>query len=347
MGLRCLSRPRLALLLTVSVGASLGFGLSSPMAAPFKIIVTETETPLVPNSVIDLAYQLGFYKKAGVDVELVRVQQTPSAVAALRSGQGDMANIGVDAALQLVARDQMQLKGVISPDKALPFLIAAKKEYTSPKQLEGKVFGVARVGSVDYILSRAVLGKYGVPPDGVQYLAVGQPPVRATSLIAGRIDATAISIGVWTSLADKSAITVLVDQPSFYKAAPFVTKLNVVTSETAKSKAKEIQGVVNGIILASRAFAADPKIWVDAMVKARPDVKREDFEVLADSYRSSWSVNGGLNLADLQFTTNTLYDSPEWTDLKRVAPKDWIDVSFVDKALAENGTASTADPVGR
>src|SRR5579871_4392439 len=104
-------------------GALLAFvfllGLAVPEAPaaadPFKLIVTETQTPLVPNSVSDLAIRLGYYKKAGVDVELVRVQQTPSAVAALRAGEGDMANISIDTALQLVGRDQMQLKGVISP----------------------------------------------------------------------------------------------------------------------------------------------------------------------------------------------------------------------------------------
>jgi NitT/TauT family transport system substrate-binding protein len=51
--------------------------IAPAQADPFKLIVTETETPLVPNSVADLAIKLGYYKKAGVDVELVRVQQTP------------------------------------------------------------------------------------------------------------------------------------------------------------------------------------------------------------------------------------------------------------------------------
>ena len=121
--------------------AALMIGLcgAAANAAPFRIIITETEIPLVPNSVIDLAGRLGFYKQAGVEVELVRVQQTPSAVAALHSGQGQMANIGLDAALQLLGRDQMKLKGVISPDKSLPFVIAAKKDYAAPKQLAGKV----------------------------------------------------------------------------------------------------------------------------------------------------------------------------------------------------------------
>jgi len=320
---------------------------ASAAADPFKLIVTETQTPLVPNSVSDLAIRLGYYKKAGVDVELVRVQQTPSAVAALRAGEGDMANISIDTALQLVGRDQMQLKGVISPDKALPFLIAAKKSIATPKDLAGKVFGVARVGSVDYTLSRVALAKLGVPIDKLQYLAIGQPPVRAQSLIAGQIDATAVSIGVWTTLPDKSGLGVLIDQQDFYRLAPFVSKLNVVTADVAKKKASEVAGVVRGIIMASRDFAKDPKLWVDAMVEARPDVKREDLEVLAEAYRKSWSINGGLNLADIQFTTDTEYQTPDFSDLRRVEPHEWIDTSFVDAVLKDVGTDTAFDLAGR
>lgn len=337
----------------VKLSTWVGFAIAALVAAgsaqadPFKLIVTETQTPLVPNSVSDLAIRLGYYKKAGVDVELVRVQQTPSAIAALRAGEGDMANVAIDTALQLVARDQMKLKGVISPDKALPFLIAAKKSIATPADLAGKVFGVARIGSADYTLSRAAFEKLGVPVDKLQYLALGQPSVRAQSLLSGRIDATAVSIGIWTTLSDKSALSVLIDQQDFYRLAPYVSKLNVVTEEVAKTKAKEIAAVVRGIILASRDFADNPKLWVDAMVEARPDVKREDLEALAESYRKSWSVNGGLNLDDIKFTTDTEYASPEFQDLRRVEPREWIDTSFVDAALKDLDTDRAFDITGR
>jgi NitT/TauT family transport system substrate-binding protein len=316
-------------------------------AEPFKLIVTETQTPLVPNSVADLAIGLGYYQRAGVDVELVRVGQTPSAVAALRSGQGDMANIAIDTALQLVGRDQMKLEGVVSPDKTLPFLIAAKNGLAAPKDLDGKVFGVARIGSADYTLSRVVLAKLGIDVDSLQYLAVGQPPVRAQSLVAGRIDATAISIGVWLAMPDKSGVRAMVDQASFYKLAPFISKLNVVTADVAKSKAKQVAAVVRGIIMASRDFAKNPKLWVAAIEKARPDVKPEDLEVLGEAYRDEWSVNGGLNLAAVKFTTDTDYQSPDFKDLRPVAPKEWIDTGFVDAALKDIGTDPNLDPTGR
>ena len=321
-------------LLAVALLATLPYLPAS--AEPFRIIITEPETPLVPNSVIDLADQLGYYKKAGVDVELVRVKATPAAVAALRSGQGDMANIGTDIALQLVARDQMQLRGVISPDKALPFLIVAKKDITTPKQLEGKVFGVGQIGSVDYVQSRMALAKLGVNIDSLKFLAVGQPMIRAQALAAGQIDATAVTIGTWLTLPSQDGLAVLLDQNVYYQAAPLVTKLNVVTADTAKNRHREVAAVVQAILAASRDFAKDPQIWVDAMVKARPDVKREQLEVLAKAYANSWQVGGGLDEKELEFTTDAFYRSEDFKDIpRRVEPKDWIDRSFIDGAAGK------------
>ena len=305
----------------------------SAAAEPFRIIITEPETPLVPNSVIDLADQLGYYKKAGVDVELVRVKATPAAVAALRSGQGEMANIGLDIALQLVARDQMQLRGVISPDKALPFVIIGKKDIAGPKQLEGKIFGVGQVGSVDYVQSRMVLTKLGVDIDKLRFLPIGQPTIRAQALAAGQIDATAVTIGTWLTLPSQEGLRLLLDQADYYRAAPLITKLNVVTAETAKTRAKDVAAVVQAILAASRDFAKNPELWVDAMVKARPDIKREQFEVLAKAYAKSWQVDGGLDETELEFTTDAFYKSDDFKDIpKRVDPNDWIDRSFIEAA---------------
>jgi NitT/TauT family transport system substrate-binding protein len=305
----------------------------SASAEPFRIIITELETPLVPNSVIDLADQLGYYKKAGVDVELVRVKATPAAVAALRSGQGDMANIGVDIALQLIARGQMDLKGVISPDRALPYAVVAKNGIATPQQLEGKVFGVGQVGSVDYVQSRMVLPKLGVDTAKVTFLPLGQPMVRAQALAAGRIDATAVTIGTWLTLPSQDGLHLLIDQAAYYQAAPLVTKLNVVTAETAKNRNKDVAAVVKAILTASRDFARDPDLWVDAMAKARPDVKREQLEALAKAYANSWSIDGGLDETELEFTTGAFYASADFKDIsKRIEPKDWIDRSFIEAA---------------
>ena len=329
-----------------------GIAAATPIGArssdTFRLIITETETPLVPNSVEDLALRLGYYKKAGVDVELVRVSQTPSAIAALRSGGGDMANVATDTVLQLVGRDQMRLRAVISPDKALPFSIVAKSSVKQPKDLEGKRFGVARIGSIDYEMVQLVLAKYGVAADRLQYVTIGQPTIRAQALAAGQIDATAISVGIWTTMPDRHGLNVLIDQASFYKAAPFISKVSVVTDTIARTKAQQVSAVVRAIILCSRDFAKNPSLWVNAMAQARPDVKKSDLEALAVIYRKSWSVNGGLNLDSLRFTADTLYrTSPDFKDLRRVEPSDWIDLSFINGVLRQVGNDPNIDVAGR
>lgn len=334
------------LLRLFAAGAALALAapLAAPAAAaPFKLITTDLTPQLVPNSVMDLAVQLGYFQREGVEVELVRVQQTPSAVAALMAGEGDMANISVDSALQLVARNQMKLKAVLSPNKSLPFLIAAKNAIGSVKDLEGKSFGIGRVGSVDHTLSMTVMRKNGADPDKVQYVGIGQPATRADSLAAGAIDATTMSIGVWMSMPKKDGLKVLVDQPSYFAAAPVVDKVNVVRDEVLQAKRDQITRVTRAIIAASRDFANEPQKWVDAMVVARPDVPKANLEALAAAFKFSWSVNGGLNKEELLNTVETTYKGPDYKDLRKVPFEEWVDLSVIDPILKSVGVSPLSD----
>lgn len=57
------------------VSLALVAALTTPAwAEPFRLIVTDLEPPLVPNSIMDLALSLGYFEREGVEVELVRVQ---------------------------------------------------------------------------------------------------------------------------------------------------------------------------------------------------------------------------------------------------------------------------------
>src|SRR5690606_32607785 len=163
-------------------------------------ILTHLEPPLVPNSVMDLALEKGYFDAEGVEVEFVRVEQTPSALQALAAGEGEMANVSVDGLLLLVAQGAGDLKAVTSPNKSLPYVIVAKDDIRAVADLAGRKFGVGRVGSLDHSLSMKVLTSAGLDTDSMEVVAIGQPGVRAQALIAGQIDATTMSIGVWMSI---------------------------------------------------------------------------------------------------------------------------------------------------
>jgi NitT/TauT family transport system substrate-binding protein len=315
-------------------------------AAPFQLIVTDLEPPLVPNSVMDLAVGLGYFEREGVEVELVRVQQTPSALAALQSGDGDMANISVDAVLQLVARNQVRLKAVASPNKSLPFLIAAADAVATPGDLSGRSFAIGRIGSLDQTLSSAVLRSMGVDPGSLEFVAIGQPNVRAQALAAGQVDATTMSIGVWMSLPDRAGLHVLVEPDAYYQAAPVLQKVNVVPDAVLAARRDDVAAVVRALTKAARDLAAEPGIWVDAMAAARPDVGREDLEALAAVFADSWSVNGGLNREELLATVAWNYQGEDFQGLREVPLDEWVDLSFVEQVLESEGVAPDYDQPG-
>ena len=314
---------------------------------PFRLILTHLEPPLVPNSVMDLAAELGYFEAEGVNVELVRVQQTPSAIAALQSGEGEMANIGVDALLQVIHNGATDFRAVTSPNKSLPFLIASKDDIATPADLAGRSFGVGRVGSLDHSLSTLVLDSLGVSIDDSEIVALGQPNVRGQALLAGQIDATTISIGVWSELPDTEGLHVLVDQAAYYDGAPVVNKVNAVTGDVLAERPEDVEAVIRALTRLSRDFSENPQMWVDAMADVRPDVERETLDLLADAFVGTWSVNGGMSAKELTFTADWLYETEDFADLEPLALEDWVDFGPLDAVLAELGTDDGADPADR
>jgi NitT/TauT family transport system substrate-binding protein len=315
-------------------------------AAPFRLILTHIVPPLVPNSVMDLALEKGYFAEEGVEVELIRVEQTPSALAAIQAGEGEMANVSVDGLLLLVAQGATDLKAVTSPNKSLPYVIAARDDIRTIADLEGRRFGVGRIGSLDYSLSMKVLAGEGLHTESLELLAIGQPSVRAQTLTAGQIDATTMSIGVWMSIPDKTGTHLLVDQPSYYAAVPVINKVNVVTQKVLDERGDEVEAVIRALIRISRDFAADPDAWAAAMVPHAPNSDEEELQALAATFAGSWSVNGGMSRTELQYTQDWLYTTEDFANVAPVSLDQWVDFGPVDAVLAEAGLAD-GDPASR
>ena len=322
--------------------AALASATAAP-AEPFRLVVTHLEPPLVPNAVMDLAVSEGYFEEAGVDVELVRVQQTPSAVAAILSGEGEMANVAVDALLQLHVQGGSPLRAVTSPNKSLPFLIAARAPAESPADIAGKRFGVGRVGSLDYSLSSSVLENEGVEFDGLQIVSLGQPAVRAQALAAGEIDATTMSIGTWLSIPDRSGLTIVVPQDRYYAGAPVVNKVNVVTADVLENRRDEVEAVVRALIEISRDYAENPDAWAAAMEPYGGALSAADLRDLAASFEGSWSVNGGMSREELQYTQDWLMQTEDFAGASPPSLDAWADFSVVDTVLDDLGTVEGED----
>ena len=303
--------------------------------------------PPLPNSVLWLAKDLGFYAREGLDVELNEFQGTPLAIAAMVSGDVDVANISTSEVIRMNATKGQPMRAIHSPDARLYFLIAARDEFKSIHALQGRTFAVSRLGSVDHTLSTIALKGLGFNPASVTMVAMGVPSTRAQALVAGRVDATSISVGTWITIQKEPGMRILVDHNTFYENTAVVEKVNAVTTKVLDEKAEHLRRFTSAILKASRHFADNQEAWVAAMTKRRPDVDRGDAANLWTGFKTAWAVNGLMNLEAYKKSADFFYQAGILDKVPKIEVADWADTRFVDGVLKEIGVNAKADPVGR
>jgi NitT/TauT family transport system substrate-binding protein len=312
-----------------------------------RLGLSTTPAPALPNSVLWLAKDLGYYEREGLDVELVEVQGTPSVITAMRTGDVDVGNIGTEEVVKLTANKTLELRAIHAPDASLYFLIAARDSLASVSDLKGKAFGIARLGSVDHSMTELVFRAKGLDPDDLDWVAIGAPGVRAQALTADRIAATTMSVATWATIQHESGVRILVNAEDYFAAAPIVQKVDAVTTKTLMEKPEQLRRFTTAIIKASREFADNKQMWVNAIAKRRPDLDHNDLAQLWDQFRRSWAVNGLMNLNRYQETAEFLYATADFNDVPRIHVRDWADTQFTDTVLREIGVFEKFDEPGR
>jgi NitT/TauT family transport system substrate-binding protein len=306
-----------------------------------------TPAPALPESVLWLARDLGFYQKEGVDVQLTEYDATPTVVTAMRTGDVDVGDINSEDVIRLTASKDLEMRTISSASGRNFFMIVGKSGIGSVLELQGKSFAVARVGSQDHALSSKVLGVKGLAPDAVNYVAVGAPNARAQALLAGQIDATTVSLGTWVTVQHQPNVKVLVDVDDYYNSLPLVNKGNAVTTKVLAEKPEALRRFTLALIQTSRYLAENKSAWVDGMARLRPDISQSDLSYLWDQFGASWAVNGQLNVGAYQTSTEFLYEQGTFPNLPKIDAKDWVDTEFVDAALKDLGVYPKVDDPGR
>src|ERR1700741_3068040 len=82
-------------LATFLLSTDFGSAADPKPAEPLKLRLGlgSAPAPALPNSVLWLAKDLGFYKREGLDVEIMEFQGTPLVIAAMIAGDVDVGNV--------------------------------------------------------------------------------------------------------------------------------------------------------------------------------------------------------------------------------------------------------------
>lgn len=194
-----------------------------------------------------MALEKDYFKKRGLDVELLQFRGDKDVVRALLAGEADSAEVSPAASMIAIEHGaDLRFFGAVQP--GFPYALFVRKDVTSWDQLKDKTFGVSAPGSVPEIIARAMLKKKGVDDSAIKIVNAGGSGARVKALVAGKVDAVASS-SQYSADADKLGIKVMAFAADLVPEYPSTVFIALDSNLKAKSKAAVsfIAGEMEGI----------------------------------------------------------------------------------------------------
>jgi NitT/TauT family transport system substrate-binding protein len=139
-----------------------------------------------------LADQLGEFKKAGVEVELVNFKGGSQALTAVLGGSADVVSGYFDHCVNLAAKHQ-ELTAFVVYDRYPGLALVVSPRHgdaiKSVKDLAGKKVGVSAPGSSTDFFLKYLLSKNGVDPSSVAVIGIGLEATAVAAMEQGQVDA--------------------------------------------------------------------------------------------------------------------------------------------------------------
>ena len=139
------------------------------------------------NFVWYAAVDTGFYKKNGLEVDLIFIPSSTTAVSSVVAGDIQLAN-NAGGAVANATVGGASLVMTACYINTLPYELVVQESIKSAEDLKGKSVGISRVGSASDVAARALVKGLGLEPvKDVPILQVGGAPERAAAFRTGRI----------------------------------------------------------------------------------------------------------------------------------------------------------------
>lgn len=275
------------------------------------------------------AQEKGFYRDAGIDIDIKSVASPANVVRSLLAGEADV--VWVDGASSLKAKDAgAKLKCIASFTPQVDFSIVSSSAITSMSQLPGKRFAIAAVGGSTYLLPKMIIERGGGDAGTVQWLSLGSASARAQALLAGTVDATIVATTfVPKLLAANKGIRVL---GTVTEALPdMLYAWEVTTDDVIQKKKALLKRFVQATSAAIKWAEANVDDAVATSLKVVPTADKEELSSSIRSYveRRYWSPAGVVSPQKFSFTVASLKAAGLlMTDIKF---DDFVSVEFVPK----------------
>ena len=192
-----------------------------------------------------VALERGYFKEAGLDVELTFFQAAQPMAVAIASGDIDYAVTAISGGLiSLAEKGAIKvIGGALSEEKGIDgnLILAANTAFeaglTTPAQLDGKTFGITQAGSSFHYMGAKIAAAEGVQ---LKFKPLQKVGAVIGALKSGQIDAWAIVPHIGKALAGADAVKVIgkvADYLPDYQVTTVFTSTANATQERARTAA--------------------------------------------------------------------------------------------------------------
>ena len=319
---RCIKGVIQTLVLFIVGGALLAH---APASAADKLLTIYTAR-VMSQSYPWIAEEAGLFKKYDLEIPLVFVTPGAPAVAAILSGDSEVAVIGAASITRPFVqgnKDPVIIGGIKS---LLTHSIVAKPDIKRPEQLKGKRIGVSRIGSNPHYFAVQALRHYGIDSREVSYIQTGGAPETLASLVAQGIDAAVLTVPT-DAQALKLGYHYVIYGPDLkiaYAATTFTTRRSIV------AKREPVIGrFMRAMAESAKIMHTDKEYTYKVLGKY---LRVEDRKLLEASYNveiKALEPRLAIKLEGLQSTLEEI--APVDPRAKTVKPQEMVDTRYLDE----------------
>lgn len=290
----------------------------------------------------------GFFEKHGLKVESMYIEGETAVLAALVSGEIQVAATGGQFTMRSMAQG-MELKIVARSRRTAPFFVLGAKGVETMQDLKGQPLAISRVGDSTWATFIFALEKSGMSEKDVTFMPLGGKGKRFAALLSGSVKATSID-PPYDRLGAKEGMKIIFDAPSYddytvMDSTTIFTQKYLSTEQGKKQTEAYLKGLIEGAY-----FLMDPKNKEESLkilakfMEMSLDKDKDELEATLDYYQQTdmWKRRPYVEIEDVKVEIERLAkDTPE---VKKFGPEDYVDYSFLKK-IEDSGYFSEMEKI--
>ena len=280
----------------------------------------------VTQSLPAIAREAGLFKKNNLDFELVFIQSSGAATAAMLGGDAEVGILGAVGVLRAYLQGAQDFVFIGTIKNILTHSIVARPEIKRPQDLKGKRIGVTRLSSNSHYFVLQALPRFGLDPNrDVIIRQTGGDVAGLAALANGGVDAMAIL--TYGPSAVAQGFPYLIHGPELkipYAAASLTTRRSAIAR-----RPQVIGAYMRALAEAAKIFHTDKEFTLKVLGKF---LRINDRKILESTYESEISAvepRLDIRMDSLQAVLEEI--APSDARAKNVKPQQLIDRKYLDE----------------